>query len=82
MQETLKRTIGLCGLSANIINTIVVAGIFVIPGIVTAGLGSPSIFAYLFCGYLVVLAQLRENSATTKSLYLTEIKFQFKKTIQ
>lgn len=57
-KETLKRTIGLWGLSANIINTIVGAGIFVIPGIVAAGLGSASIFAYLFCGFLVVLVML------------------------
>ncbi|PIQ17653.1 MAG: amino acid permease [Flavobacteriaceae bacterium CG18_big_fil_WC_8_21_14_2_50_34_36] len=57
-KETLKRSIGLWGLSSNIINTIVGAGIFVIPGIVAAGLGSASIFAYLFCGFLVVLVML------------------------
>jgi len=57
-KEKLERTIGLWGLSANIINTIVGAGIFVIPGIVAAGLGSASIFAYLFCGFLVVLVML------------------------
>lgn len=57
-KETLKRTIGLWGLSSNIINTIIGAGIFVIPGIVAAELGSASIFAYLFCGFLVVLVML------------------------
>jgi len=57
-KETLKRSIGLWRLSSNIINTIVGAGIFVIPGIVAAGLGSASIFAYLFCGFLVVLVML------------------------
>lgn len=57
-KETLKRSIGLWGLSSNIINTIVGAGIFVIPGIVAASLGSASIFAYLFCGFLVVLVML------------------------
>jgi amino acid transporter len=57
-KEELKRSIGLWGLSANIINTVVGAGIFVIPGIVAAGLGSASIFAYLFCGFLVVLVML------------------------
>ncbi|HEY5688825.1 MAG TPA: APC family permease [Yeosuana sp.] len=57
-EEGLKRTISLWGLSANIINTVVGAGIFVIPGIVAAGLGSSSIFAYLFCGFLVVLVML------------------------
>lgn len=57
-KETLKRTIDTWGLSANIINTIIGAGIFVIPGIVAAGLGSASIFAYLFCGVLVILVML------------------------
>jgi basic amino acid/polyamine antiporter, APA family len=57
-EEGLKRTISIWGLSANIINTIVGAGIFVIPGIVAAGLGSASIFAYLFCGTLIILVML------------------------
>ena len=57
-EQGLKRTIGLWGLSANIINTVVGAGIFVIPGIVAAGLGSASIFAYLFCGVLIILIML------------------------
>ena len=56
--QELKRSIGLWGLSANIINTVVGAGIFVIPGIVAAGLGSASIFAYLFCGVLIILIML------------------------
>lgn len=57
-EQGLERTIGLWGLSANIINTVVGAGIFVIPGIVAAGLGSTSIFAYLFCGVLIILIML------------------------
>ncbi len=57
-EQELKRSIGLWGLSANIINTVVGAGIFVIPGIVAAGLGSASIFAYLFCGILIILVML------------------------
>lgn len=57
-KETLKRTIGIWGLSANIINSVLGAGIFVIPAIVAAGLGSASIFAYLFCGLLVALVML------------------------
>ena len=57
-EKGLKRTIGLWGLSANIINTVVGAGIFVIPAIVAARLGSASIFAYLFCGILIVLVML------------------------
>jgi len=57
-EQDLKRTIGLWGLSSNIINTVVGAGIFVIPAIVAASLGSASIFAYLFCGILIVLVML------------------------
>lgn len=56
--EGLKREIGLWGLSANIINIIVGAGIFVLPAIVAAGLGAASILAYLFCGILVILIML------------------------
>ena len=57
-EEGLKRTIGLWGLSTNIINTVIGAGIFVIPGIVAAGLGSASILAYLICGFLIILIML------------------------
>ena len=46
------------GLSANIINIVIGAGIFVLPAIVAAGLGSASIFAYLFCGFLIILMML------------------------
>ena len=54
----LKRRIGLWGLSANLVNIMVGAGIFALPAIVAAGLGSSSIFAYLFCGILITLVML------------------------
>ena len=57
-EESLKRTIGVWSLSANMINIIVGAGIFVLPAIVAAGLGSASIIAYLFCGILIALIML------------------------
>jgi amino acid transporter len=57
-QGELKREIGLYGFSANIVNTIIGAGIFVIPAIVAAGLGSASIFAYVFCSILLMLMML------------------------
>lgn len=57
-KNNLKREIGLIGLSANIINIVIGAGIFVLPAIVAAGLGSASIFAYLFCGILILLIML------------------------
>lgn len=56
--EGLKREIGVWGLSANIINLVVGAGIFVIPAIVAEGLGPASILAYLFCGFLIMLIML------------------------
>ncbi|AOW19912.1 APC family permease [Urechidicola croceus] len=57
-EKGLKRSIGVLGLSANIINIIIGAGIFALPAIVAAGLGSASIFAYLFCGVLIILVML------------------------
>ena len=57
-KNDLKREIGLLGLSANIVNIVIGAGIFVLPAIVAAGLGSASIFAYLFCGFLIILMML------------------------
>ncbi|MDO3695068.1 amino acid permease [Wenyingzhuangia sp. chi5] len=56
--QSLKRKVGVLGLSANIINTIVGAGIFALPAIVAANLGSASIYAYLFCGILITLVML------------------------
>lgn len=56
--EGLKREIGVWGLTANIINTIIGAGIFVLPAIVTEGLGSASFVAYLFCGFLMIMILL------------------------
>ena len=57
-KENLKREIGIWGLSANLVNIMVGAGIFVLPAIVAAGLGSASILAYLFCGFLITLVML------------------------
>ena len=53
--EGLKRAIGVWGLSANIINIMVDAGIFALPAIIASKLGSASIIAYLFCGVLITL---------------------------
>ena len=56
--DGLKRTIGVWGLSANIVNIVVGTGIFVLPAIVAAGLGSAGLIAYLFCGLLIALIML------------------------
>ncbi|WP_010136395.1 APC family permease [Ochrovirga pacifica] len=54
-QEDLKREVDVVGLGANIINIVVGGGIFALPAVVAAQLGTASIFAYLFCGLLVAL---------------------------
>ena len=56
--EGLKREIGVWGLAANSINIVVGAGIFVLPAVVAARLGSAAVLAYLLCGVLIVLMML------------------------
>ncbi len=53
--EGLKREIGLWGLVSNSINIIIGAGIFILPVIVAENLGSFSYWAYLICGFLMIL---------------------------
>jgi len=54
-EEGLKREIGVWGLTSNIINIVIGSGIFVLPALVSEGLGSAGILAYLFCGFLFTL---------------------------
>ena len=56
--EGLKREVGTWGLTSNIINVVIGSGIFVLPAIVSAGLGPSGIFAYLLCGVLISLVML------------------------
>ncbi|WP_026755608.1 APC family permease [Sediminibacter sp. Hel_I_10] len=65
-EEHLKRTIGLFGLSANIINIVIGAGIFALPAIVASNMGSASILAYLFCALLIALIMLCFAEAGSK----------------
>ncbi|MEN2282948.1 APC family permease [Algoriphagus sp. SE2] len=62
----LKREIGVWGLSANIVNIIVGAGIFVLPAIVAEIMGSTGIIVYLFCGFLIALVMLCFAEAGSK----------------
>ncbi len=62
----LKREIGVWGLSANIVNIIVGAGIFVLPAIVAEIMGSSGIVVYLFCGFLIALVMLCFAEAGSK----------------
>ncbi|MFC2089582.1 APC family permease [Bacteroidota bacterium] len=57
-QTLLKREIGVWGLSLNLMNIMIGAGIFVMPAIVAEGLGTASFSAYLFCGFLISLVML------------------------
>ena len=58
MDKILRREITLWGLTANLVNTIIGAGIFALPALVSEGLGPASITAYLFCGFLIFLVML------------------------
>ena len=50
--DGLKREIGIWGLVSNSINIVVGAGIFVLPAIVAAQLGTAAVLAYAMCGVL------------------------------
>ncbi|AVR45388.1 amino acid permease [Christiangramia fulva] len=64
--EGLVRSIGVWGLSANIVNIIIGAGIFVIPALVAENMGANSLVAYLFCGILIALIMLCFAEAGSK----------------
>ena len=65
-QEGLKREVGVWGLSANIVNIIVGAGIFVLPAIIAEAMGASGVLAYLFCGLLIALIMLCFAEAGSK----------------
>jgi basic amino acid/polyamine antiporter, APA family len=54
-QPTLVRALGVRALAANIVNTIVGSGIFVLPAVVAAILGPAAMLAYIVCAALVAL---------------------------
>lgn len=54
----LKRVVGVAGLSLNIINITIGAGIFVLPAIVGIELGAYSLFAYFLCGLMMASTML------------------------
>lgn len=56
--EGLKRIIGVSGLSLNIINNTIGAGIFALPAIISIALGGFAIFSYLFCGVMMAAIML------------------------
>ena len=56
--EGLKRVIGVSGLSLNIINFTIGAGIFALPAIVGINLGAFGVFSYIFCGIMLASIML------------------------
>lgn len=66
VQEGLKREVGLWGLSANIVNIMIGAGIFVLPAIIAETMGTSGVLAYLFCGLLIGLVTLCFAEAGSK----------------
>jgi amino acid transporter len=56
--EGLVRVIGTGALGLNVVNMVVGAGIFALPGLVAAELGSAAILAYLICSVTVALVFL------------------------
>jgi APA family basic amino acid/polyamine antiporter len=56
--EGLIRAIGPWSLGANVMNMVIGAGIFVLPGVVAAQLGSAAIVAYAACALIVALVFL------------------------
>jgi amino acid transporter len=56
--EGLKRVIGVRSLASNAVNLTIGAGIFALPAIVAAQMGSSAIWAYLLCGLLLSLVLL------------------------
>jgi len=57
-EPTLVRALGVRALAANIVNTIVGSGIFVLPAVVAAILGPAAVIAYIVCAALVALLGL------------------------
>jgi amino acid transporter len=57
-EEGLKRVIGVPGLSLSIINGMIGAGIFALPGIVGAEMGAFGVFSYIFCSIMLATIML------------------------
>lgn len=58
MKEQLKRSIGVFGLAAAVINMTIGTGIFVLPALAAEEMGNAAIFAFLVCGFLIFLIAL------------------------
>lgn len=73
-KENLKREIGVRSLSLAIVNITAGSGIFVIPAIISEGLGATAILAYFVCGALIILigfcfAEVGSNTNASGGVY-------------
>lgn len=69
-KENLKREIGVRSLALAIVNITAGSGIFIIPAIISEGLGATAILAYVFCALLIFCIGLcfaEVGSKTTRS---------------
>lgn len=64
--EGLKKVIGVPELSLSIVNSIIGAGIFALPGIIGASLGAFGIIGYIFCGMMMAAIMLCYAEIGTK----------------
>jgi amino acid transporter len=65
-QRDLVRAIGTARLTVGVVNVTVGAGVFVLPAVVAAGLGSASILAYLVCAATMALVVLCAAAAGSR----------------
>jgi basic amino acid/polyamine antiporter, APA family len=66
MQEQLKRSIGVFGLAAAVVNMTIGTGIFVLPALAYEQLGNAAILSFLVCGALIFLIALCFAEAGSK----------------
>jgi len=64
--EGLKREISTIDVAANVVNNVVGGGIFLIPAVIAASLGSASILAYLLCGLILFTVMLCFAEASSR----------------
>jgi basic amino acid/polyamine antiporter, APA family len=64
--EGLRREIGVLGVAVNAVNGIVGGGIFLLPALVAAALGSAAMLAYLVCGIMLFAVMLCFAEASSR----------------
>lgn len=63
---TLVRQVGVGGLALTVVNVVLGVGVFGLPGLVAAEIGSAAVLAYLACGALAAAAALCSAEAVTR----------------